>query len=772
MQLKETGQLFDSFGEFKFKHANNALSFDDLDGIDKSTIKSMFKIDDSGISSFTMAQTEAKAKAVGLTDSLKDQLVAMSKDADLMAKVKTGSLTWGNALKDTSIKTTDLVDALNKSDAVSNNAKKALDAVTSGAESSDESIRKLCGQIINGADGFDDISGKMIDFGEASKKSNSMLSATKDTLKGLFASIKGYLPIIAAVAAAIAAYKIWDYTQTKYTRAQEKLSKSSGEYEETKSELESLNNELETTTSRIEELQKLQKEGTITLTEEAELEKLQQTNSELERQVELKKAVADVRKKQVAEDLKTASQTEESYTEHMRDQYGKVLGTIMALGQNNTFYTYDKNGKVAGATTAAQQWKEENGGSTTITSQVTSSIKKLDEFKKNLADTEEKLAKNPTNKTLINQQKNWQDQISQTTESISTQSEVIQGWIDSAKDENGNIISGMEDSVREWNTALTAVQNMGKTAKEIDLNNMNNFLNNNQNVKKYFDSIIQNGGNAEDVLQAFKETGLSLEDIGVSNESFIQYFNEIAAAANNATEAVDETNNSLTMSDVESAFSSANAGDDYVSLHDYLEKAKDLYDKGLVGTDDFKSVAELISYNIDSSTESFKKNYDKLQRYFTEDDDGNLTSGGVNNFLEDLKSLNKGYAEFDKNTGKWTLNMDNTAQAAKDISDELGYQPIKTTIKLSDGGDLSITNTFTGEITMVKNCVKGEKIVFDSENLIITSNVEHKRLYNDFNYIYPRLFTDYRNSTNTIETSISCAILVEYRPIRKVGVVV
>ena len=190
MQLKETGQLFDSFGEFKFKHANNALSFDDLDGIDKSTIKSMFKIDDSGISSFTMAQTEAKAKAVGLTDSLKDQLVAMSKDADLMAKVKTGSLTWGNALKDTSIKTTDLVDALNKSDAVSNNAKKALDAVTSGAESSDESIRKLCGQIINGADGFDDISGKMIDFGEASKKSNSMLSATKDTLKGLFASIK------------------------------------------------------------------------------------------------------------------------------------------------------------------------------------------------------------------------------------------------------------------------------------------------------------------------------------------------------------------------------------------------------------------------------------------------------------------------------------------------------------------------------------------------------------------------------------------------------
>lgn len=643
------------------------MSFDDLDGIDKSTIKSMFKIDDSGISSYTMAQTEAKAKTIGLTDSLKDQLVAMSQDADLATKAKVSNMTWADALKDGSVKTNELVNALKESDDVSNKAKASLRALGEITDENDVATKHLIDQIINGSGEFDNISDKVINFGEKTKESTSMLSATKDTLKGLFASIKGYLPIIAAVAAAIAAYKIWDYTQTKYTRAQEKLSKSSGEYEETKSELESLNNELETTTSRIEELQKLQKEGTITLTEEAELEKLQQTNSELERQVELKKAVADVRKKQVAEDLKTASQTEESYTEHMRDQYGKFLGTIMALGQNNTFYTYDKNGKVTGATTAAQQWKEENGGSTTITSQVTSSIKKLDEFKKNLADTEEKLAKDPTNKTLINQQKNWQDQISQTTESISTQSEVIQGWIDSAKDENGNILSGMEDSVREWNTALTAVQNMGKTAKEIDLNNMNNFLNNNQNAKKYFDSIIKNGGSAQDVLEAFKETGLSLSDIGVSNESFIQYFNELAAAANNATDAIEGTNNSLTISDVEEAFSSANPGDDYVSLYDYLGKAKDLYNKGLVGTDDFKSVAELISYNIDSSTESFKKNYDKLQRYFTTNDDGELTAGGIKNFLNDLKSLNKGYAEFDENTGKWTLNMDNTAQAAKDM---------------------------------------------------------------------------------------------------------
>ena len=197
----------------------------------------------------------------------------------------------------------------------------------------------------------------------------------------------------------------------------------------------------------------------------------------------------------------------------------------------------------------------------------------------------------------------------------------------------------MEDSVREWNTALTAVQNMGKTAKEIDLNNMNNFLNNNQNVKKYFDSIIQNGGNAE-------EKALSTSDIVrllfVSSTASVALLAAAAISLKYWIKDSFETPISSRLRPVSLKAcntSSANAGDDYVSLHDYLEKAKDLYDKGLVGTDDFKSVAELISYNIDSSTESFKKNYDKLQRYFTEDDDGNLTSGGVNNFLEDLKSL-------------------------------------------------------------------------------------------------------------------------------------
>ena len=65
MQFKDLGSLFDSFGELNFKHASKASSFADLDGIDKNTIKGLFKIDNNDISDFTMAQIQATEPCKG-----------------------------------------------------------------------------------------------------------------------------------------------------------------------------------------------------------------------------------------------------------------------------------------------------------------------------------------------------------------------------------------------------------------------------------------------------------------------------------------------------------------------------------------------------------------------------------------------------------------------------------------------------------------------------------------------------------------------------------
>lgn len=105
------------------------------------------------------------------------------------------------------------------------------------------------------------------------------------------------------------------------------------------------------------------------------------------------------------------------------------------------------------------------------------------------------------------------------------------------------------------------------------------------------------------------------------------------------------------------------------------------------------------------------------------------------------------------------------------ISDELEYQPMKTTITLLQDGNLNITNKTLGETTSIKNCKKNEIITIDSENLIITTSADHTYLYNDFNYVYPKLLNEYRNNKNTFTVSLPCKIIFEYRPARKIGVI-
>ncbi len=622
------------------------------------------KIKETGSSEYTMAEIQQKSSLFGFSDSLTKEMTALAKDADLSAKAATGKLKFADALKDSEISTKDLGDAL-KTQLKESGEKDWLKELADAAEQGGETYQNKVKEIIESSD---ELANAFIKV-EQAEKSTSIFSSAANFGKGLVASLKSVIvtfgPYIAGIMAVVAAFKLWDSTQTKYTKAQDKLSESSSAYEQTKSELQSLNSQLDETKSKIDQLEST---GNLSFTDEVELEKLKKTSDELQRQIDLKQSLADTQAKQVAKDAKTASETKQSYTEAMRDEHGWLMGTLMGLSQNYSYADqFDDFGNATHYTTPLKEWEKQFEGDTTVEGQMEANIETLKDYQKQLEEVQEKRRDDSSNKELEAEEKRIQDEISNTTDKLSEQTDTIQGWIDKSKDANGNVIKGLESRVRDWNTLLTKYQNVGKSQSEIDLNGMTNFLTNDSSSKKYFEDIIKNGGTAQDVLEAFKKTGLSLDDIGVSSDGFIRYFKDIEKQAKQTADAVDDVNNSLTMSDVSSAFESANAGDDYVNLNTYLKKAKDLFGKGLVGTDDFKSVAEMISYNVDSSTESFTRNYERLQRYFTEDSDGNLTAGGVNNFLTDLKALNKGYAEFDENTQSWKLNMSNTAQAAKDM---------------------------------------------------------------------------------------------------------
>ena len=264
---------------------------------------------DDAFSKFTMEQIKAKSAALGLTDSLTAQVVAMASDADLSAKAATKQLTWGKALDDNKISAEDLTDALKKQSKLSTENIKFLDGI--GDKSSSAYRNRLKG-IVEGIEGLSD---EIIDLGDAGDIFSKKWGGIKDIGKGIIATFKPLLPYIAGAGAAIAAFAAFDYATHDYTRKLEGSQNAAAEYAEAQSELDGLNSELETTQQKISELKALQEDGVITFAQEVELQKLENTNAELERQIDLQKSLTDIKKQASAQAAIEASKAEKSAME-------------------------------------------------------------------------------------------------------------------------------------------------------------------------------------------------------------------------------------------------------------------------------------------------------------------------------------------------------------------------------------------------------------------------------------------------------------------------
>ena len=102
------------------------------------------------------------------------------------------------------------------------------------------------------------------------------------------------------------------------------------------------------------------------------------------------------------------------------------------------------------------------------------------------------------------------------------------------------------------------------------------------------------------------------------------------------------------------------AGTPYNNIVSGLEQAYKDFQDGLTGTDSFKSFAAMISPTGATDPADFAENYAKANRYLQEGDEG------VKNFLNDLKSHD--LAEFNQQTGEWTIKAHNAAEAAEALA--------------------------------------------------------------------------------------------------------
>lgn len=183
-------------------------------------------------------------------------------------------------------------------------------------------------------------------------------------------------------------------------------------------------------------------------------------------------------------------------------------------------------------------------------------------------------------------------------------------------------------------------------------------------LSQNFKNISQNFG--EDFANSLSISDLELATDIISQQD-VQNAEQLKQALLEAKQAAFDMNANPIFDSIEEADKTKNAGDDYVKATQYLKEAKEMYDKGLYGTDDFKKRAKYLSPTGSEDPANFIENYDKAARYLTED------GSGVSNFLNDLNK--KGYATFENlsdGTKKWSYNIQDLQKAAQDMG--MGFE--------------------------------------------------------------------------------------------------
>ena len=136
---------------------------------------------------------------------------------------------------------------------------------------------------------------------------------------------------------------------------------------------------------------------------------------------------------------------------------------------------------------------------------------------------------------------------------------------------------------------------------------------------------------------------------------------------------------------IQNSKNTPNAGDEYTSVMQDIKTAKEAWDKGFIGTDDFKSVAKYLSpYGFEDPV-NFKENFDRISGYFTED------GSGVLKFYDDMEK--RGLATLrtlEDGTQEWVTNFSDAEEAALQMG--MGFEPFMAVLGRAE--DMGAFNSF------------------------------------------------------------------------------
>ena len=283
-------------------------------------------------------------------------------------------------------------------------------------------------------------------------------------------------------------------------------------------------------------------------------------------------------------------------------------------------------------------------------------------------------------------EKTMQKYISQITSKATSKDELLK--LDSKGLEIGgqkvkNVIEGVADSVDEAN----------KKTKSFHENNEKGYDKEAESLQKIKDYMVDQGGKYEKLGEKLNSSvdfdkifggdyfeNLSLDQLSEAydlitdkNEIFTGSLEQLKQRLDNVAKYKD-SGLSYTLDTYTKATKSADDDADYNTFISGLKSAKEEWDKGKVGTDQFKQMAGLISPTGKTDDKNFKENYDHIMKYFTSDDSG--PKAFVSQLQNMTNASGEAMAKLNAKTGDYKVKIDNVGKAAKKMG--MGITPFES----------------------------------------------------------------------------------------------
>ena len=542
-------------------------------------------------------------------------------------------------------------------------------------------------------------------YNAALANGSSTMAAFGAGAQAMIGAMMPLIGVIAAIGLAFAGFKYFDKVNTGWTRSQEAAQKAVTSYQEAKDKLDSLKQEKDDNLAQVQEIaakydidvegmddvdaiiEKIRSSDKgITLVDQVELDKLSTANRQLETQIKIQEQIENARKQAAITETETASQTEKSYWEEVRERHGKGLfGTIAAgidyftsRGNGQTEYVDDFGNVYEAPKSEGEQWAERDttnlGLAQTAYDELIAKKQELQKLDQEMANSEGGVTDEQIKRheQLTNE---IAEQGSKTATLINTVSKEMEGMKDSTSDYSRDYMERAEQLVRDFT-------NMDASPVEAALNNLNAFFDGTTGKNAIKEQLIEAAKSGEDLESTLRGLGLSLADLDVSDASYLtDYFADLAKEVEQADEEVRDFGK--TVSEVEEATKSENSDSDWSTIQAAYKKAGEYYNEGKTGIDDFKAVAQFLSptglaklaqetkkaggYAADVYQQAFEEAKGKADRWFGDDEAQSLM-----NFADDAES--SGLFNINKNDekGLWDISVAKGFETTAQAADKLG----------------------------------------------------------------------------------------------------